>query len=47
MEVNPGSLSAETYANILAYVLETNGMKPGAKPLPAGSDALNNMQIGK
>jgi mono/diheme cytochrome c family protein len=41
----PGSLAAETYASIVAYILEVNGFKAGDSPLPAGGDALNGMAI--
>ncbi|HYP06849.1 MAG TPA: glucose/sorbosone family PQQ-dependent dehydrogenase [Bryobacteraceae bacterium] len=41
----PASLPAETYANIVAYILELNGFKPGATALPAGGDALEKMAI--
>lgn len=41
----PGSLPAETYANIVAYILETNGAKPGDKPLDPASPDLPLMQI--
>ncbi len=42
---HPGSLSAETYADIMAYILEVNGFKAGSSPLPAGGDALNGMAL--
>ncbi len=42
---SPSSLPKETYANILAYVLEFNGFKPGAAALPAGGDELDKMSI--
>jgi cytochrome c5 len=42
---SPASLPAGTYADILAYVLETNGLKAGGAALPAGGDALNGMAI--
>jgi len=41
----PKSLPNESYANIVAYILETNGMKPGETALPAGPDALEKMVI--
>ena len=41
----PGSLPAATYANIVAYILETNGAKPGDKPLDPASPDLPLMQI--
>jgi len=41
----PASLSGETYANVVAYILETNGYKPGNAALSAASDALNKLTI--
>jgi alcohol dehydrogenase (cytochrome c) len=41
----PGTLPAESYANILTYILESNGFKPGNTPLPAGGEALDKMTI--
>jgi PQQ-dependent dehydrogenase (s-GDH family) len=41
----PGSLTGAAYVNIVAYILETNGMKSGADMLPSGGDALNRMKI--
>lgn len=41
----PASLPNETYANIIAYILELNGFKPGASALPPGGDALDKMAI--
>ncbi len=38
-----GSLSDVAYADVLAYVLKSNGSKPGAVPLPADPAALANM----
>lgn len=40
-----GSLAADTYANIVAYVFELNGFQAGRAALPAGGDALNGMTI--
>jgi mono/diheme cytochrome c family protein len=42
---NPGSLPDATYANIVAYILETNGVPAGAKELPATPDALKALTI--
>ena len=36
----PGNLEDETYADILAYVLQENGSEPGATELPADPQAL-------
>ncbi len=41
----PASLPADSYANIVAYILETNGFKAGASPLPSGGEALDKMTI--
>jgi PQQ-dependent dehydrogenase (s-GDH family) len=41
----PKSLPAETYANIVAYILDFNGFKSGEAPLPAGGDSLTRMWI--
>jgi mono/diheme cytochrome c family protein len=41
----PGSLPADTYANIIAYILEVNGFASGAAKLPAGGDALSGMSL--
>jgi hypothetical protein len=41
----PASLTDETYANIVAYILETNGYKAGTTPLPTSGEGLNKMQI--
>ncbi|MFN0172388.1 MAG: glucose/sorbosone family PQQ-dependent dehydrogenase [Bryobacteraceae bacterium] len=41
----PGSLPKETYADIVAYILGVNGLKPGGVALPAGGDTLRQMRI--
>lgn len=41
----PASLPADTYANIVAYILELNGFKAGGSRLPAGGDSLDRMAI--
>ncbi len=41
----PGSLVAETYANIVVYIFEMNGIKAGYSELPAGGDMLEKMTI--
>ena len=41
----PGSLPKDTYAKIVAYILEINGFKAGNVPLAPGSDALDKMAI--
>jgi len=37
---NPGSLGADAYARLFAYLLEQNGARPGATPLPSRTAAL-------
>ncbi|MBM3785612.1 MAG: quinoprotein glucose dehydrogenase [Acidobacteria bacterium] len=41
----PNSLQADVYANIVAYILETNGFPSGYTPLDPNSDALDRMEI--
>jgi mono/diheme cytochrome c family protein len=41
----PGSLPDVTYANIVAYILETNGTKAGNIALPAGGAALDGVRV--
>ena len=41
----PGSLPKESYANIVAYILELNGFKSGSAALPPGGEALDKMSI--
>jgi PQQ-dependent dehydrogenase (s-GDH family) len=41
----PASLPKDTYANIVAYILELNGFKAGNSPLPAGGQGLDRMAI--
>ena len=42
----PASLPKESYANIVAYILDMNGFKAGDSPLPAGGgEALDSMTI--
>lgn len=42
----PGSYSPAAYANLMAYVLKTNGVAAGAE-LPSDIDALYNLTIDK
>ncbi|MBT4160208.1 MAG: PQQ-binding-like beta-propeller repeat protein [Gammaproteobacteria bacterium] len=42
---NPGSLSDETYTNILAFLLQANGLKAGKKELPEDVDVLREFAI--
>src|SRR5437588_7317046 len=39
---NPGTLRADTYANIAAFILQSNGARPGAQALTANSQVLIN-----
>ena len=39
----PGVLGDETYAQLLAYILQENGSEPGTAELPADSEALQAM----
>ncbi len=44
-EGDPGSLSPEDYANLLAYFFRLNGYPVGEEPLPADVSALQNIRI--
>jgi alcohol dehydrogenase (cytochrome c) len=41
----PGSLSADRYAAVVAYLLGRNGVAPGTRALPADADALRSMVL--
>jgi PQQ-dependent dehydrogenase (s-GDH family) len=41
----PASLPDATYANIVSYILETNGARAGNTSLPAGGEPLEGMRI--
>ena len=41
----PGSLPADTYANIVAYILQVNGFKAGKTPLKATGESLDKMVL--
>ena len=43
----PGGLGDETYANILAHILLSNGLEAGAAELPSDLDALGDLTIPK
>jgi alcohol dehydrogenase (cytochrome c) len=43
----PGSLSEETYTNLLAYILQSNGLEAGETALPSALDALAKLVIPK
>jgi mono/diheme cytochrome c family protein len=40
----PGSLTADEYASIVAYMLRLNGRQPGDVELPADADALDHLR---
>ena len=41
----PNSLGNETYANIVAYILQTNGVNAGPAKLPTSGEALEKMTV--
>ena len=41
----PGSLPADTYADVVAYILEVNGFQPGDTPLKPGGEGLDKMVL--
>jgi mono/diheme cytochrome c family protein len=44
-EETPGSLSAQEYADVLAYMMKLNAVAPGAAPMPTNSDALKKLKL--
>src|SRR5262249_26012173 len=42
---DPGKLSAEEYALVLAYLLKLNGYPAGSDPLPTSADELKRIRI--
>lgn len=42
---SPGSLDSDTYADIMAYVFEVNGYRPGDVALPSDAAVLEGMAI--
>jgi hypothetical protein len=42
-QMAPGSLSPDANAKIVAYLLKSNGMPAGSKPLPADQAALDKI----
>jgi hypothetical protein len=42
---HPGFLPANTYADIVAYILQVNGVAAGNAPLKATGEGLNKMEI--
>jgi len=41
---DPGSLSAEQYAAVVAYIMRLNGLPPGERALPATAQELAGMR---
>lgn len=44
-KANPGSLTDEEYAELVAYLMRINGMPTGSTPLAADSAALHRIRI--
>jgi hypothetical protein len=44
-EGNPGNLSQESTANVIAYILEMNKVSSGTKDLPVDQAALSQIRI--
>ena len=42
---HPGLLPADTYADIVAYILQVNGFKAGDTPLKATGEDLDKMVL--
>lgn len=42
---NPGGLTRDEYAAIIAYILEVNGYPPGPSELPTGDDELRQIRF--
>jgi cytochrome c5 len=42
---NPGRLSREQYADIVAYLFKLNRLPPGDRPLPADDEGLKQIRI--
>lgn len=42
---NPGTLTAQEYADVVGYMMKLNGVLPGKAPLPADADALKKLKI--
>ena len=41
----PGELGDRTFAQVLAYLLQENGVQPGSRDLPSDSEALKTMML--
>jgi mono/diheme cytochrome c family protein len=46
-QTSPGSLNRQTYLDIVAYLLQANGMASDKDELKDNPDALKNMKVGK
>jgi hypothetical protein len=44
-DANPGSLTAEQYADVVAYLLSLNGYPAGESELPTDRDLLRGLRI--
>ena len=44
-QTDPGTLSAREYAQVLAFILQMNGMPPGPRELPADAAALKSIRF--
>jgi mono/diheme cytochrome c family protein len=42
---NPGSLDPGTYADVLAYILQQNGIEAGKDDMPTDTDKLDKIQL--
>ena len=42
---DPGSLSADQYVSVIAYVLDLNGLPSGEKEMPSTTDAMRRLII--
>ena len=40
----PGSLTPEQYADVVAHILQINGLTPGERELPADAELLRGMR---
>ena len=42
---NPGTLSAQEYADVTAYMMKLNGVLPGKTPMPTEAEALKKLKL--
>lgn len=42
---NPGTLSAQEYADVTGYMMKLNGVLPGKTPMPTDDAALKKLKI--